>query len=173
MGNVLARLPVDAPQQAALARAVTAERWPAPPDAPSDGPVWMYGDLWPQSVLLDVPRRRVVVVDWECVREGSAYHDLTQMAANLFLMAHGAPFHQPHCRELLALVRARCAAALKGAAAAAAAARGSDDAGSGTAWRGKARAELIYMVLTLVDYGHWGVPDKDAVIRAAAEMPEA
>ena len=170
MGNVLERLPVDAPQQAALERAVTAERWPPPLDAPSDGPVWMYGDLWPQSVLLDVPRRRVVVVDWECVREGSAYHDLTQMAANLFLMAHGAPFHQPHCRELLALVRERCAAALEGAASAAG---GSGDAGSGTAWRGKARAELIYRVLTLVDYGHWGLPDKVAVIRAAAEIPEA
>ena len=164
----MGRLPVAAEEQAALARAVTSEQWPAPADG--DGaPVFMYGDLWPQSVLLDLPGRRVVVVDWECVREGSAYHDLTQMAANLFLMAHGAPFHQPHCRTLLALVRAHCHAALQAAAAAAMAATAGNSSGE---WRGKARAELVHMTLRLVDYAHWGLPDKDAVLRAAAELPE-
>ncbi|KAJ3366071.1 hypothetical protein GGF32_007571 [Allomyces javanicus] len=51
----------------------------------------IFGDLWPNSILLDnadAPRR-ITVLDWECSRLGHPDQDFTQYLANLVAMRAG------------------------------------------------------------------------------------
>ncbi|RKO84971.1 kinase-like domain-containing protein [Blyttiomyces helicus] len=109
-------------------------------------PGWIFGDLWPASVLIDSERRRVTVVDWECCRPGHSGVDVTQMAGNLFLMTLGAPFRNE--------VAERC---LRGFVRAAMDSRAHD---AGFDYAGA----FVGHVADLVKYPHWELPDINAAV---------
>jgi aminoglycoside phosphotransferase (APT) family kinase protein len=105
----------------------------------------IYGDLWPAGILLDTTTHTVVILDWECTRMGNDFEDLTQLLANLYLMSEGTPFHRPTAADLMTRVARRIPKQ------------------SGR----RVEADFLYTLLTLKDYPHWGLDDKEAVVAQA------
>ncbi|OQR85116.1 phospho-2-dehydro-3-deoxyheptonate aldolase [Achlya hypogyna] len=116
---------------------------------------WIFGDLWPSSVLVDTATQHVSIVDWEACRPGHVGLDVAQMAANLHLMTLGAPFHNT--------VAAKCLDELVVALHASRAYDPSFDyAGA-----------FVGHVAMLVIYPHWELPQgPDAAISQAAANAE-
>ncbi|KAI8843887.1 kinase-like domain-containing protein [Chytriomyces cf. hyalinus JEL632] len=52
----------------------------------------LFGDLWPNSLMVDLKRKHLYVVDWELARTGHAGVDFTQFVANLVLMERAKSF---------------------------------------------------------------------------------
>jgi len=57
------------------------------PDLSTDSVVWTFGDLWPNSILIDEEANRVWFIDWEAARfQTDPLRDLEQFMSNLWLM---------------------------------------------------------------------------------------
>jgi aminoglycoside phosphotransferase (APT) family kinase protein len=53
----------------------------------TDSVVWTFGDLWPNSILIDEEANRIWFIDWEAARfQVDPLRDLEQLMANLWLM---------------------------------------------------------------------------------------
>ncbi|EQC33241.1 hypothetical protein SDRG_09224 [Saprolegnia diclina VS20] len=114
---------------------------------------WIFGDLWPSSVLVDVLGQSVSVVDWECCRLGHVGMDVAQMAANLHLMTLGTPFHNEESKGVLT-------AFIAATQASRAFDKTFDYAGA-----------FVGHVAMLVVYPHWELPNgaDEAIVQAARD----
>ncbi|KAF0696331.1 Aste57867_12890 [Aphanomyces stellatus] len=63
---------------------------------------FLFGDFWPNSILVDFHTKRIAVIDWELARTGHYGMDMTQMMANLALMGRGKPFKKALAQDMVA-----------------------------------------------------------------------
>eukprot|EP00834_Sanchytrium_tribonematis_P001713 NODE_44_length_33449_cov_1.575742.p13 type:complete len:331 gc:universal NODE_44_length_33449_cov_1.575742:23233-24225(+) len=49
-------------------------------------PVIIFGDLWPNSLHINLKSKTIWIIDWEFARFGSAFEDVSQFIANIWLM---------------------------------------------------------------------------------------
>ncbi|KAI8899028.1 kinase-like domain-containing protein [Globomyces pollinis-pini] len=99
---------------------------------------FIYGDLWPSSILLNINEKRITIIDWECARMGNSFEDTTQLMANLYLMTKGVNFNN----QLSTILLEKIAKTLNS--------NGNE----------RMQADFIYTTLTLVPIAHWGLQDQ-------------
>lgn len=66
----------------------------------TDG-VFVMGDLWPSSILIDQKNKLIWVVDWEAARFETNTRDLEQLLANLWLMKQSPKFDKVKIENLI------------------------------------------------------------------------
>jgi thiamine kinase-like enzyme len=52
----------------------------------SENDVFVFGDLWPNSILVDQDKKLIWVIDWEMARFETRLRDLDQLMCNLWIM---------------------------------------------------------------------------------------
>ncbi|KAJ3241771.1 hypothetical protein HDU81_010415 [Chytriomyces hyalinus] len=60
----------------------------------------LFGDLWPNSLMVDIKRKHLYVVDWELARTGHEGVDFTQFVGNLVLMERAKSFDRVAVKAL-------------------------------------------------------------------------
>lgn len=64
------------------------------PNLTTDSVVWTFGDLWPNSILIDEEANRIWFIDWEASRfQVDPLRDLEQLMANLWLMKQNSDIY--------------------------------------------------------------------------------
>jgi len=56
------------------------------PNYENSDPVFIFGDLWPNSILINVEKKLVWIVDWEMCRFKTDLCDLQQLIGNMWIM---------------------------------------------------------------------------------------
>ena len=64
--------------------------------------VFIFGDLWPNSILVDQERNYLWIIDWEMARFETRYRDIQQLMANLWMMKQNEKiFNQKSIEKLM------------------------------------------------------------------------
>lgn len=63
--------------------------------------VFVFGDLWPNSILVDTERNFLWVIDWEMARFETPTRDLEQLMANLWVMKQNGELFNAKSIEIL------------------------------------------------------------------------
>lgn len=56
----------------------------------SKGKCLIMGDLWPRSILADIPKDQIRVIDWEFAHYGRPAQDVAHLLAHLWMLQHRA-----------------------------------------------------------------------------------
>jgi thiamine kinase-like enzyme len=67
----------------------------------SDEAVFVFGDLWPNSILVDVEKKLIWIIDWEMARFETRIRDMAQLMANLWVMKENDKLFNVHRIETL------------------------------------------------------------------------
>ncbi|CAF0809993.1 unnamed protein product [Brachionus calyciflorus] len=117
--------------------------------------VFVYGDLWPSSILIDKEENLIWIVDWEFARYESKTSDLEQLLANLWVMKQSSKFNQDKIEKLIEKFQLEFLGNEK-----------SD-------WRYEcgdmAKYNFILWIGGLLNETHWGIDDNQAVALKALE----
>lgn len=63
--------------------------------------VLTFGDLWPNSILVDMKSDLIWIIDWETTRFGKPLRDLEQLMGNLWVMKQSDHFFKADRIEML------------------------------------------------------------------------
>ncbi|RMZ95298.1 hypothetical protein BpHYR1_021778 [Brachionus plicatilis] len=63
--------------------------------------VFVMGDLWPNSILIDQENKFIWIVDWEAARFETSTRDMEQLLANLWLMKQSPKFNKDKIESLI------------------------------------------------------------------------
>jgi 5-methylthioribose kinase len=56
------------------------------PNYESEDTVFVFGDLWPNSFLIDTENKHIWIIDWEMARFNTRFYDIQQLMCNLWIM---------------------------------------------------------------------------------------
>ncbi len=118
--------------------------------------VLCMGDFWPNSILIDVERKLVWIIDWEMARFGKPLKDLEQLMGNLWIMKQNpVRYNSPKVIELMKRIEIEFFEEEKD-------------------WRvgcgPNAAKNFVCWAVNLVMFDHWGIEDKyNVVIKAIKE----
>ena len=114
-----------------------------------------FGDLWPNSILVDLEKMSIWFIDWEAARfQRDAARDSEQLLANLWIMKQNANlFDVGKIEELSGALVSEC---FEGS------------------WRLESevrRTKFVLWALCLIKEEHWKIENKrDAMLRALEEV---
>ena len=121
---------------------------------PSD--VFRFGDLWPNSILIDKKELKIWIIDWELARFGKPRKDLEQLMGNLWIMKQNNKLFNV---ESIDCIMKTLQQEFFGDA--------------NVDWRLNQGEEtvynFIYWAVSLVKEAHWEIDDQRAVILKALE----
>ncbi|CAF1046760.1 unnamed protein product, partial [Brachionus calyciflorus] len=109
----------------------------------------VFGDLWPNSILIDQENKLVWIVDWEVARYETKTRDFEQLLANLWVMKQSPKFDQNKIEKLIRKFQLEFF--------------GNEDSD----WRlhcgDFGKCNFILWVTGLLNETHWGIDDNQAV----------
>jgi 5-methylthioribose kinase len=126
------------------------------PDLSTDKVVLTFGDLWPNSIMIDVEANRVWFIDWEAARfQTDPLRDMEQLMCNLWLMKQNESIFDAAKIEFLVeeLQEAHLGEREKD-------------------WRSVSsfqKSKFILWTLSLVKEKHWGIANTREVMLKALE----
>ncbi|CAF1142307.1 unnamed protein product, partial [Brachionus calyciflorus] len=111
--------------------------------------VFVFGDLWPNSILIDQEKKLIWIVDWEVARYETKTRDFEQLLANLWVMKQSPKFDQNKIEKLIRKFQLEFF--------------GNEDSD----WRlhcgDFGKCNFILWVTGLLNETHWGIDDNQAV----------
>lgn len=123
-----------------------------------DEAVFVFGDLWPNSILVDLEKKYLWFVDWEMARFATKLRDLDQLMSNLWIMKQNEKlFNKNRIELLIQNLQLQFF--------------GNKDAD----WRFNSEKntqdEFVLWITWLIRYDHWGVDDKrGSILKAIQEI---
>ena len=121
---------------------------------PSD--VFRFGDLWPNSILIDKQELKIWIIDWEIARFGKPRKDLEQLMGNLWIMKQNSQLFNVQSIDCIMHTLQQ-----------------EFFGDANVDWRLNHGEEtvynFIYWAVSLVKEAHWEIDDQRAVILKALE----
>ena len=117
--------------------------------------VFVYGDLWPNSILIDQDKELIWIIDWEMARFETRLSDLNQFMSNLWVMKQNPSYFDSNAIDKI-IKRLQFEFFNN----------------ENIDWRLKCgKSNFILWVVTLINMEHWKLDDqKQAVLKAINEI---